>query len=579
MISDAAAIARRLYEDFKNDEIFARESLMVQNKQGELIPMHLGPAQKKAAELRARLRERNKPVRVIVLKARQVWMSNYITVPIWRDTAHQAGQNAMIVAHSDESASDIFGYYQRFDSTYKPFRGKFAKPARSNDSTQELVYRHGQVESTIRFRTAKTVDFARGKQLRRVHLSEFAFYGDGAKKLLSATMAAMAKDADTEAWIESTANGLGNEFYALWKLAEAGETDWVPFFFGWTEHPEYTMPLDVRADVFQESLSDYERDLMRIHRLTLEQLNWRRWVIRNEESGDEELFKQEYPATPEEAFLNSGRPRFDLKAIERMPVVRDAMEGQLEVNDLGGEKRLCFAAAQRGPLVIYRQPQPGRSYLLGCDVAEGIDASEGKGTADPDYCVAQVGDRDSGEVVARLRARMTPAEFARHTWRLGAFYNWAQICAEVNNQGLAFLYALTGEPLNYPKTLIYHRDAQPDEDPTRQSDLIGFKTTPLTRPQIIDGLHEAIRQFLLHIHDPITLSECRTFVIKPNGKAEAAYKCHDDTVLALALLWFGMVRMPRRKPPEGEFRQTGRAQYGQRGDSEIERLRRLRLQG
>ena len=37
---------------------------------------------------------------------------------------------------------------------------------------------------------------------------------------------------------------------------------------------------------------------------------WRRWAIKNKCQGDGDLFKQEYPATPLEAFRHAGNPVF-----------------------------------------------------------------------------------------------------------------------------------------------------------------------------------------------------------------------------------------------------------------------------
>ncbi len=49
--------------------------------------------------------------------------------------------------------------------------------------------------------------------------------------------------------------------------------------------------------------------------LTLEQLYWRRWAIDSKCEGSADLFRQEYPGCPEEAFLGSGRPRFSHEAL------------------------------------------------------------------------------------------------------------------------------------------------------------------------------------------------------------------------------------------------------------------------
>jgi len=562
-----------IYEGFHDDETFARESLSVQNKLGQLVPMEMGPAPRKLAAVIRKLRAAGKPVRIIVLKARQVWISTYVASRFWRDTTNRSGQHTLVLAQDDDTANNVFNYYLRFHEHYKPFRGLIGIPERASDRADKLEYKNG---SYIDFHTAKTTTIGRSRSLRRVHFSEFGFYGDNARALMGAVMSAVPGDADTEVIVESTANGVGNEFHIMWERAVAGESEWVPFFFAWWEHPEYVRALDVAPDVFQRSLSETERKLKQDYNLSLEQLNWRRWKIKNDLNGDEDLFKQEFPSCPEEAFLSSGRPRFDQKSIARMPVIRDGLEGGLEMQDIGGRKKLLFLPRERGELVIYRQPQANREYMIGGDASEGIDVNEGRGSPNPDYAVAPVLDRDTGEQVARLRARFTPSEFGWQLYLLCIYYNWAQIVPEANGPGLATIDALLRH--GYPADLIYHRIRTPDQDPAERADLVGFKTTQVTRPQMLSLLDEALREMSVLVHNPNTLQELRTFVIKSNGRAEHQYGCHDDEVIALALALIGITQMPRKKMPKllpDSHKKLNN--YRTRQDGQDERGERLKL--
>jgi hypothetical protein len=531
-----------IYEGFHNDETFARESLTVLDKAGHLVPMELGPAQKKLHALIQRQRELGKPVRIIALKARQVWISTYVAGRFYRDTVHKPGQHTLVLAQDEVTAGNVYQYYSRFHEHYRPFHGLIGAPKRTTDRTDQLDFAN---DSWIKFHTAKTATIGRSFSLRRVHFSEFAFYGDLARTLMGAVTSAMPGDADTEAIVESTANGVGNEFHIMWQRAVSGESEWIPYFFGWQEHPEYVLALDVPRDAFERSLTPAERDLRQSYNLTLEQLAWRRRKIHTDLNGDEDLFRQEYPSNPEEAFLTSGRPRFDHASISRMPVVREAIEGGLEMLDLAGTKKLVFTPRDKGDIAMYRRPQENREYIVAADVSEGIDVNNGKGKADPDWSVAHVFDRDTGEQVARYRARATPAEFGWQLYMLGIYYHWAGIIPEANGPGLAAIDSLLAK--GYPPAFVYHRIQAPDQDPGMRSDLIGFKTTLVTRPQMISLLDEALRQMSILIHDPLTLSELRTFVIKPNGRAEHQFGCHDDLVIALALACVGIAEMPRRQ--------------------------------
>lgn len=562
-------VLERIYEDFHDDEIFARESLTVLDKRGSLRSMEFGPAQQKLHRLIAKLRKQRRPVRIIVLKARQVWISTYVAARFWRDTTHRPGQHTLVLAHDLKTAANVFDYYYRFHANYKPFGGVIGLPGLLSDRKDALEYAN---ESWIKIQTASNANVGRSFTLRRVHFSEYAFYCDNARALMASVMDAVPDDPDTEAIVESTANGIGNEFHLMWQRAGAGESEWVPFFFGWHEHPEYVREVSGAFD-----LTETERHLQRAHQLTLQQLAWRRWKIQNDLNGDEALFRQEFPSCPEEAFLASGRPRFSLDAIAKMPAIRDGLEGGLEMQELAGRRKLIFLPRERGELTIYRKPETHRQYVIGADSAEGIDVNDGKGSADPDYAVGQVLDRDTGEQVAHLRARLTPSEFGRQLYLLGIYYCWAQQVLEANGPGLATIDALLRH--GYPADLLYHRVRTPDQDPAERADLVGFKTTPVTRPQLISLLDEAIRTMSVLVHHPNTLSELRTFVIKANGRAEHQRGCHDDEVIALGLGMVGIEQMPRKKPiaesPGSVSRKLNN--YLRKRDREDERGERVRV--
>ena len=108
--------------------------------------------------------------------------------------------------------------------------------------------------------------------------------------------------------IESTANGF-EYFKELWDMAVKGESDFIPVFVGWNELTDYKMPYT------GFELTDYEKNLQRIYNLSLEQLSWRRWCIKNNCGGDEQQFKQEYPINPQEAFISSGNCVFDKEIV------------------------------------------------------------------------------------------------------------------------------------------------------------------------------------------------------------------------------------------------------------------------
>jgi hypothetical protein len=260
------------------------------------------------------------------------------------------------------------------------------------------------------------------------------------------------------------------------------------------------------------------------------------------------MFHQEYPSTAAEAFLYSGRPRFDHKQLVKMPVIADALAGEL-VERVSGPRRVqVFEPGERGPLVLYKRPLANRLYVAGVDICEGIDVGDGTiGGQDPDWSVANFFDRDTGEQVAKLRARMEPDPFAEYVWALMQFYNGAFSVPEANGPGIAFIEALLRH--GCPPSLIYHRRPDADEQFAGQRassklELLGWKENSTTRVQLISRLDARIRELTIILHDPNTISEHFSFIIRPNGRAEHQDNCHDDEVFSCGLAGVGLDHPP-----------------------------------
>lgn len=542
---------------------YCRQCLSIKTQEGQIAALELFPAQIKFRRLVEKLRAEKRKVRIVAVKARRVMISTEVAATFFQEVPMKDGQQAVVLAHEAEATLNIFGMYKLFQEKFRPLDGILAPPPLLKKPTEDLI--EWTNKSWITCHTAGAKNYGRSFNFRYVHFSEFAFY-QNQTTIFNGVMQCVPGDIDTVVVVESTANGLGDEFYRLYQRAVAGEGDFVLFFFGWHEHPLYVRALDVHPRTFEATLTQQERDLQRQHNLTLEQLNWRRFTISDNCGGSSDLFKQEYPATPEEAFLSSGRPRFNHKHLDRMRIERDAIEGRLELQELQGRKKLAFTPCVGGELTLFRRPSTEGEYVIGADTSEGIDVAEGKGQPDPDYSVADIGDRRTGEQVALYRARTEPTEFGYQLFLLGIYFNWAQICGEANGVGLAMLQKII--ELSYPRDLIYHRDQTIDEDPAERSRQIGFRTTVTTRQLLITIIEDAIRESATHLRSPISVQEHRTFVIKANGRAEHQVKCHDDTVIAHALRLWGTVHMKPKK--KSEFN----AINGQTGRREVENYRR-----
>jgi len=557
-----------IFHGFQNHQKFCAESLIVEAEDKQLVPMLLGPGQVRLREGIALQRKRGLPVRIIYLKSRRIQATTGTAAEFFHETAFRAGVHTIVLAHDAPSCENIFRIYERFHNKYKPFAGAIKLPP-SRPLSDRIYYEYGDDDesSFIQIHTAGNINFGRGFRITNLHFSEYPYYADAPATRASA-MSAVGKTADTTVVIEGTAKTIGDDFHHIWQEAvdPAVESEWLGLFMAWHEHPGNRMALSVSLEVFANSVTRDERDLMGRFSLGYEQLNWRRYVIRNDFRGDMHSFQREHPATPEEAFTAASRNRFSIPHIQRMPIQRQAIVGELQIDELGeGEKRLVFLPGETGAMRIYKMPEKGRAYAVGADPSGGADVNKGKGQSDPDWAVAQVFDRDTFEQCAVLRLRTMPGEFGRYINRLLRFYNMAQVALERTGAGVGSLEALMN--CNYPTGLIYHRPVANDQDPAVRSDKIGWQTDEISRQQLVSLLDDAIRQGSIFIHDPTTIQELLWFIINDLGRPEAQKGTHDDCVIAVALACIVMARMPMPAKPDARVAPEIR-KYGQAGETQ-----------
>jgi hypothetical protein len=229
-----------------------------------------------------------------------------------------------------------------------------------------------------------------------------------------------------------------------------------------------------------------------------------------------DLFRQEYPAEPDEAFLTTGRPVFNTQQLSELlgktkdPIARLALEGDEWVNN------------PRGELIQYYPHDPGEDYVIGADVAMGV--------RNGDWSVAQVLDSKKRQV-AVWRGQVHPDFFADILRALGEFYNTARLIVENNSHGILTCTRL-GKDYAY-ENLYYTTEV--DKITERESTTFGFRTTVKTKPLIIDQLRAALREGEIELNDKTTIREMLTYIVTESGSMEAEKGCFDDTVMSLAL--------------------------------------------
>ena len=498
---------------------YIESCLKIKTKSGTVVPFRLNDAQRKLYAVAKRQQDAGKPVRLIILKARQLGFSTLTEGLIFHACATRRNVNALIVAHREDATANLFRMSKLFyDELPAP-----VKPMLRASNAQELVFENPSklrserearpgLRSRIRCATAGGRGIGRSDTLQCVHLSEYAFWPDGADgkaSTLAGILQAVPSLPGTMVVIESTANGF-EDFKERWDAAVAGENDFEPVFFAWFENPDYSMPVVPGTEWTPE-----ERDLKAAYRLTDEQLQWRRWCIANNCGGSLDMFRQEYPASPGEAFLHSGTGVFDNEQIvlrlERLP----SPAGRGEFTD--GE----WTESETGAITLYELPEEGVPYVLGGDTA-------GEGS---DYFTAIVIDNVSGRIVAKLRQKYSEPEYVRQIYALGRFYNDALVAIETN---FSTYPVMKLQEMEYPNQ--YSRERE-DTYTRQMKRSYGFRTDRQSRPRAIANLVEVFSSHPEWFSDRELLEEMLTFCYNEDHRPEALAGKHDDLVMGAAITY------------------------------------------
>ena len=501
--------------DFTAQE-FIEEFFMIRNKQSKLVPLKFNYSQQQFYDL-LKQSYGKKPSRYIVLKARQLGISTFTEAFITFMTMFTPNTSSVIIAHLAESATNIFN----MTKLYVESLPEAMKPKQKFNNAKEITFdadRNG-LKSSIRVMVAGNA--TRGSTYKFAHLSEVAFWEHPEEALLALNQAVPMSD-ESLIVIESTANGF-NYFYNLWQDAVNGRNDYTPIFFPWYMDPEYSMPYR------GFTLTQYEEEIQKKFNLTLDQLQWRRWCIANNCGNDETKFRQEYPITPEEAFITSGTSVFDTeKILNHMKNIPEPIKKGYFNYDYDGIHitNIHWVDDPLGYIKIYREPTGAYTGMGGDTAGEGSD-----------FFVAQVVDQD-GNQCAVLHRQFDADLYTKQVYCLGLYYK--SVVAIESNFDAGINRDL--QRLKYPNLYVREKTDQIVADVYEK---YGFRTTSLTRPLIIDALVEIVREHTEKIVDRETLQEMLSFV-RLKGKPQADEGAHDDLVMGLAIAYEALKQLPRR---------------------------------
>lgn len=418
--------------------------------------------------------------KVLILKARQIGFTTLtLNFCLWKALFHDDFSVIILSKKEDDAKAALAMARLAYDQL--PSDVKARVPKRLDNSASKMTFANG---SWIESHPAAN-NPARGRTASLMILDEWAFMPNPDDAWASVSPVA---DIGGRIIALSTANGWGNTFHSMWVKAETGDNSFRSVFYPWWAVPERDPKgLREKSDWYESQ----KRDM----------LPWQ--------------LAQEYPSSPEEAFIKSGNPVFDIDMLRGMPT-EDPLVGDLVGPDARSRD---FRPDQNGPLRIYEEPHRGMQYVVGADIAQGLEHG--------DFSSVHVIRVDTGAVVAHWHGHMDPDLFGHELMALGYWYNVALLGIEINNHGLTT--AKTAQRLGYPS--LYFRRRLGSRRETLSEEL-GWMTTRSSKPYIIDGLNAALRSDLV-LQDQPTIQELMQYVRKADGTTEGSP--HDDRVISLAI--------------------------------------------
>lgn len=515
---------------------FGPKILKVLSMEGRIVPFELNGPQEILHRIVTHIEESGRLVRLVALKARRMGFSTYFSARYYHKVSWNFNRYAVQVTHEPEATDTLFKMVKRFYN----WTPDWLRPSTLYNNTKLLEFNNKEgkgLGSGFRVATAEKSDFGSGQLIHYAHLSESAKWpAETTESLLTSLLQCIPDDPGTEVVFESTAKGVGGEFYdrfwdaryRIWikRLDENGNpvieetvnesadenNAYTSVFLPWFVFEKYRIPVPKEFKLTPE-----EEALKLQFGLDDEQVYWRRFTLANKCRGRIDVLMQEYPATPEEAFVASGRPVFDnikllkLKEVAPPPIARyECLTGLQQ-----------FIAKPEGGLRVWEEPRPGQAYIISADVAEGLTQG--------DFSNADVINHRTGDQVAQWHGKMDPDQFGVLLMALGKRYNLALLAVERNNHGLTVVTLLVNE--GYPN--IYAEMVP--EPPGKPRKRYGWVTNSATRPLIIDNLVSEVRDDCHGIRCKESFEEMMGFKIQDNGKMEADRGRHDDRVLSLAI--------------------------------------------
>ena len=543
---------------------------------GEDVHFRLNRPQRKLIMRFERRRLQGKPIRLILLKARQ-WGGSTATqiYMAWLQLVHKVGLNSLIVGHVKDASTEVKDMFDKLIKEY-PIRMLYEMGEAYNENEPKIVgvgqsgniHRIPQRNCKIKVGTAEKPNSARGGDYNLVHCTEVGLWvttdGKTPEQIVRSACSGILLKPYTMIVYESTANGTGNFFQREYDAAKEGKSQFESLFIAWFEIEQYALALDDEVKFAtwlwenrnnENANSDREESGRYLWWLweqgaTLEAINW--YILERSKYTDHGDMASEYPSDDVEAFVHSGARVFDKYHVEKFKKACKAPKwiGDVYADGDEGEEALVnlrFSEDKQGLLWVWAKPdvegdeEVTDRYLVVVDIG-------GRGKK-ADWSVIVVFDRlnqmEGGKpvVVAQWYGHIDMDRLAWKAAQIAAYYDNAYLVIESNtlethDKERQVDGDMSGYILNQIKdvyTNLYARKQSDEEIKEQAPKKYGFHTNVATKPKIISTLVKVIRDHLYVERDARCLDEYLCYEKKKNGAFGAITGKHDDLLMTRAI--------------------------------------------
>lgn len=441
---------------------FAKCFSILNKENGQNIPFRLNFAQVLLLEKLESMRRKGKPIRIVLLKARQWGGSTLVQLYMaWVQIFVLEGWNSVIIAQTKDTARRIKGMYSR-TLMHFPANVVFSvpklrfSPKEGSASDSTITDETGKVvrDNVITVASFENFEATRGANFAMAHFSEVAYWtntpGKTAESVITNIAGGMLIAPMTLEVMESTANGMSGFFYDEYQLAadpkkkSIREALFIPFFYirhdakpfkDMNERMRFARTLlENRYDETETPTTESGHYLWTLWQkgASLEGINW--YIEKRASFHDHASMASEAPSDDVECFKHSGHTIFDQYLVDRYR--REYSRDPDYTGDImqpeDGMPRL-LAPDPKGLLWVWQRPDYSPTtdrYIVVVDVG-------GRSTK-ADFSVITVVDRwplrfgGKAEVVARWRGHIRYDFLAYKAVMIAKLYNRALLVFESN---------------------------------------------------------------------------------------------------------------------------------------------------